>query len=135
MPTPILTPKPSPMRTQMSTPMLMYLLTTTILEYYAQSGYATSYGYSSMVLQTPTASLFFQGDSSSQPPYLLVEWRKHDGRLARAKSREAAPPLEARMTLHSTMEEGDEDEDEDRGGDEDKDEGRDVDEDEGRDKD
>ncbi|MFQ6636576.1 hypothetical protein Gotur_013787 [Gossypium turneri] len=80
--------------------------------------FATSYDYSLIVSQAPTASLFYRCESSTQPPSRGVDTR-----------------WEARTTLHSSTEEDNGDKDEAEGGDEYEDQGRNKDEYEGRGKD
>ncbi|KAH1047532.1 hypothetical protein J1N35_038316 [Gossypium stocksii] len=94
--------------TPMSLSMPISILTS-ILTY---SSFATSYCYSPIVSQTPTASLFYRGGSSIQPHFRVVEDRR----------------WEARMALHSSMKKGDGDKDESDGGYEDEDESGDKDE-------
>ncbi|MFQ6647600.1 hypothetical protein Gotur_021893 [Gossypium turneri] len=83
--------------TPMPTSIPTYLPTIMIPRYYTQPGFTTLYDYSSIVSQTPTASLIYQGGSSSQPPSCRMEGTRR----------------KARMALYLTMKEGDGDKDED----------------------
>ncbi|KAK5824724.1 hypothetical protein PVK06_019507 [Gossypium arboreum] len=61
------------MPTQMPTSIQTYSSIIMIPKYYTQSGFTTSYGYSSIMSQTPITLLFYQGGSSPQPPSRRME--------------------------------------------------------------